>query len=131
MRVRCLKTVLATLLVVGCAAEDEPPPPATEAPAPATPLPEIPEYVIADRVEMMAGGVYADIVAPSLSPSTDELGIIANIIGSREGLKRFSLYCSEDAVKANFSASYWEANPEAVTCILGEWSGGVFTPATR
>ena len=93
----------------------------------------IPEYVVADRVGILGGGNYGDIVVPSLSSSTprEELATVANAISAREGLDRLSLYCSQDAVRANFSQSFLEANPGAYDCVLGSWEGGVFTPAPR
>ena len=88
----------------------------------------IPEYVVADRV-----GNYGDIVVPSLSLSAprEELATVANAIGVREGLDELSLYCSQDAVRANFSQSFLEANPCAYDCVLGSWEDGVFTPTSR
>ena len=88
----------------------------------------IPEYVVADRV-----GNYGDIVVPSLSLSAprEELATVANAIGVREGLDALSLYCSQDAVRANFSQSFLEANPRAYDCVLGSWEDGVFTLTPR
>jgi hypothetical protein len=96
--------------------------------SPASSEASIPEYVVADRV-----GNYGDIVAPSLSLSTprEELATVANAIGVREGLDELSLYCSQDAVRANFSQSFLEANPRAYDCVLGSWEDGVFTLTSR
>jgi hypothetical protein len=92
--------------------------------------PSLPEYIVADRVNLMVGGIYGDVVVPSLSSSVSlaELAALADAIAASEGFTQLSLYCSEEAVRANFSRSFLEENPNAYDCVLGSWEDGVFTP---
>ena len=78
-------------------------------------------------------GTYGDVVASSLTRETpvEDLQVIANLIGHREGFTEFGLYSSEEAVRAAFSDSYRQASPEAWECVLGSWKGGLFTPTTH
>ena len=129
------------LALVGCAQDspevesvalDEP---VTEAAPPATGvvLAELPAYTVADRVEQLTGGTYADIVVPSYTTETDPdtLAAAAEAIAEAEGLSKATFYRTEEAVRANFSSSFSESNPGVLEAgLLGTYENGAFRRST-
>ena len=130
-------TVLVVLVLIGGAllyrslersATPEPEPEAAPAvveeterePEPKSP-PELPAYEILEVTELMAGGRFADVLVESLSRDTPaaERERVARLIKQKEGLKGIALYCSQEAMVAEYSASYAEENPGARECVLG------------
>ncbi len=88
----------------------------------------IPEYKILDRVQMISGDIYYDILIESYSRKTSNIVIerILEAISKELSADIISLYCSREALKSNFSSSYSELHPEAIECYIGEYKNGKF-----
>jgi len=85
---------------------------------------KLPKYQVLDTVDRSAlgNGIYADVLVESLSKndSADKLADIAKRIAEIISANELSLYCSEDAKRANFSESYSKSHPGALEkCALG------------
>lgn len=96
-------------------------------PPPPPPTVVMPEYRVLDRV-----GGYLDVLLPGTGVRTpaDSLAGLARAIVRAEGATEISLYRTEAAFRANFSASYARQNPNALRDgYLGSWTGGRFTPS--
>ena len=78
-------------------------------------------YEIMDEVQLDAGGRFADVLVESLSRDTPaaERERVARMIKEREKLKGVALYCSQEAMHADYSAAFARKNPEALECVLG------------
>lgn len=89
---------------------------------------EIPEYKILDRVQMISGDIYYDILIETFSRKTSNLVIerVLKAISKELSANIISLYCSREALKSNFSSSYSELHPEAIECYIGEYKNGKF-----
>ena len=89
---------------------------------------ELPNYEILDKINMMGGGVFADVLIESYSQNTPADSIetslreISRIIEADE----IFLYCSKEAQRANYSASFAESHPDASSCFLGTFKNGSF-----
>lgn len=92
--------------------------------------PTMPAYRILFRVALANGsGDMADVLITSLSKQTPvaDREKIVRAIAKKEGLVMVALYCTEEAQKANDSASYSKAHPGALAKgYLGMLQGGVF-----
>lgn len=78
---------------------------------------KLPEYKVLFRVRQIHNKrVYGDILVPSLSRKTpiNILEHVARAISSQEKLDDITLYCTEEAYKANNSASFLKAHPNAL-----------------
>lgn len=88
-----------------------------------------PAYTVLDKVSLLRGGVAGDVLIESYSletPSRERESTLRAIM-AEEGMTEAYLYCSEDAQKANLSASYRESHPSTLsTCFLGEIRDGEF-----
>lgn len=90
----------------------------------------MPEYTVLETVNQMVGGRWGAVLVRTLSRDTTAArrGEIAREIARLEGLAEVSLYCSEHAWKADFSASYSARYPNALRdCSLGMLKGAQFT----
>ncbi len=89
---------------------------------------KIPEYKILDRVQMISGDIYYDILIESFSRKTSNLVIerVLKAISKELSANIISLYCSREALKSMFSSSYSELHPEAIECYIGEYKYGKF-----
>ena len=88
----------------------------------------LPEYTIIDKV-----GDNLEVLIPSLSVDApdSELETVARSISEAERVGTVYLYRTEDAQKANMSASFSEQNPNAMAeGYLGVLRDGVFSPST-
>ena len=129
-------TVLIVLVLIGGAIayrmlertpipEPEPEPAVAEEtipePEPAVAQNEPPAYEILEEVQLRGGGRFADVLVESLSQDTPaaERERVARLIKEREGLKSVALYCSREAMVAEYSAAFARKNPEARECVLG------------
>lgn len=92
---------------------------------------ELPDYRVVDTVDQMTGGRYGEVIIPSLSADVDTTRMrrIAFGIIERENLDEAAFYNSEDALKADLSSSFREANPGTLEeGALGSVTGDDFTP---
>jgi len=91
----------------------------------------LPEYEVLFKVRQAFNDrVYADIFAPNITRSTSvtERERIARAICRQEGLDDVTLYSTRDAWKANDSAFYLSAHPDALRRgLLGVLRNGSFT----
>jgi hypothetical protein len=90
----------------------------------------LPAYEILDSLTLGNGNVNISVLVPSMEPNTpdDVRQEIFEAILEAEGGDEGSLYCSENAYKADLSADFLEANPGADQCTLGVAMDGVFHP---
>jgi hypothetical protein len=98
-------------------------------PSEMTPSEVLPEYVVLDVVQQPSGSRYGDILVADYSRSTavDIREAALRKIMSKEEMQQASLYCSEDAMHAHFSAAFAQSHPDALsTCFLGGISSGQF-----
>ena len=88
----------------------------------------IPKYEILDKVNLISGKKYADILIASYSLGTpaDTIEGVLNVIAEKEKLDEIGLYCSHVAMKAAYSSSYADENPEALKCCLGSFKDRKF-----
>jgi len=125
-----MRLLLLTLLLASCA------PPSDKAevpPAPPAPSLLLPGYEVIDRVGVMRGGTYGDVLIPSFRPEMprDSLETAARGIMAAEGFTEAGFYSHADAQRANFSESFSRAHPDAMrTGYLGTLRQGVFTPSS-
>lgn len=93
----------------------------------------IPEYKIISQMNLIGNkGKWGDIVIPSYSKNTpkDIREATLRQICQREGFVGAALYSTEEAYKANVSASYAQNNPGALKAgFLGSLRDGSFTAA--
>jgi len=77
---------------------------------------DLPAYQIINRVDMISGKKYADVLIISFSKRTPEWRreSILRRIAKQEGFTEASLYCTMDAYSADMSASYLKAHPDAL-----------------
>ncbi|MFX0136504.1 MAG: hypothetical protein ACFFDN_22885 [Candidatus Hodarchaeota archaeon] len=77
---------------------------------------DLPSYQIIDQLDLINGGKYGDILVPSFSKKTSRVTreSILRRISKKEGFTEATLYCTMDAYKANNSASYLKAHPNAL-----------------
>lgn len=96
--------------------------------------PDLPEYEVLDRIAMMNGRVYGDILVKSISRSTpaDEIEQLAIDICIQENLDDVCLYCTEEAFEANLNMNYSEAHPNALRDgFLGSLNNGSFAAGNQ
>lgn len=92
---------------------------------------DIPAYKVLDTVDMMVGGRAGEILITTFSRKTPaaERESTLRAIMAKENLSEAKLYCSEEAKKANSSASFAASHPNAMkTCFLGSIRDDAFTP---
>ncbi len=103
----------------------------------ATKIPEgekvviLPRYEILDKIQMISGKTFADILIPNFTTTMDKdsLSKIAFAILKKERLDEAEFYVTKDAYKSNYSSSFANKNPNAVKeGYLGGISGNVFRP---
>ncbi len=103
------------LLLLCCSTKDEN---NSELPnSSATTTEDLPSYTVLSRVNRIDGsGVDGDVLVSSFSKEIplDILEKTLQSIAQKEGLDLVSLYCTEDAYKANFSASFLAEHPNAL-----------------
>jgi len=89
---------------------------------------KIPEYKILDKVQMISGDIYYDILIESFSRKTSNIVIerVLKAISKELSANIISLYCSREAQKSMFSSSYSELHPKAFECYIGEYKNGKF-----
>lgn len=88
----------------------------------------LPEYTVIDKV-----GDNLEVLVPSLSVDAPdaEIEAVARSIASAERVGTIYLYRTEDAQKANMSASFAERHPDAMAeGYLGVLRGGAFEPSS-
>jgi hypothetical protein len=104
------------------------------APAPSTraAVPGLPAYKVLFSVQKFGGGGrYGDVLVSSLSRTTPAKTReeIARKIARKEGFSQVSLYCTEEAYKADNSESFSKAHPGAMKRgFLGMIQDGKFIP---
>jgi len=89
---------------------------------------DLPDYIILDKV-----GDYLDVLVPSLGVETpdSEVESVARRIADIERVGTVSLYKTKDAHRANMSASFAKANPNAMAeGYLGMLQDDEFIPST-
>ena len=95
----------------------------------------LPDYKVLFKVKMMHNKrVYGDVLIPSLSRANPIKGLeqIARKISKQEELDDVVMYSTEDAYKANESAAFLKAHPNALKKgYLGVFREGVFTPGEK
>ena len=95
----------------------------------------LPDYKVLFKVKMMHNNrVYGEVLVPSLSRAdpVKSLEQIARKISKWERFDDIVLYSTEEAYKANMSASFLKAHPNALKKgYLGALREGVFTPGER
>ncbi len=94
----------------------------------------LPEYIILDKVKLLNGNIYADILIKSYSKNTpvDERESTVKVISQKENINEISLYSTENAKKANFSSSFSKKHPNALkNGYLGSYKNGIFTPGEK
>ncbi len=98
-----------------------------------SPQVEVPEYVLLDAVDLLNGRRYGDVLVATFSASTSmqTRETVLRAIASQERLHDAALYCSKDAMKAQFSGAFAEAHPEASKCYLGALTNGAFRPPLK
>lgn len=101
--------------------------PAEESTLPPAPL-TLPDYRVLDRVNQMVGGVFGDVLIPSLRPG-ELTAQTAFAIVKREGMSEAAFYRTRAAQRANYSASYSSSHPGALESgYLGSWKNNRFEP---
>ncbi len=92
----------------------------------------LPSYKILSLVNLASGGKYGEILIPNYSRKTPKelRGSTLRQIAVKEGFAQADLYSTEDAFKANASASYLKTHPNALKKgFLGSLNqDGTFTP---
>jgi len=91
----------------------------------------MPEYTILDTVPLMIGGKHGDVLIQTYSPdtATDILRETAINIAGAGGFTSLSLYSTEEAYRASYSASYSNEHPGALEKgYLGRYENGEFYP---
>jgi len=91
----------------------------------------LPSYEVIEAIKLLRGGVYGEVLIKSVSRSTPAAVREQALreIARKEGFTSAALYCSRDAFKANNSASFARAHPNALeTCYLGGLQSGKFLP---
>jgi hypothetical protein len=129
----CLKWVFVSVAAVGLALlfspkrQDQRQEPAP----PAAPVANLPSYRMLFANDKAGGGRFGDALVPTLSRATPEAERerIARGIAQKEGLTNLAIYSTEDAYKANVSASFGAQHPDAMRGgFLGSLDGGSFRP---
>lgn len=92
---------------------------------------DLPAYKLADVVNQRVGGRIGEVIIPSLSRTSpaQRREAVARAIAEKEGLQEVVLYATEEAMRADSSASYAEQHPGAMKGYLGSLRGGKFIPA--
>lgn len=74
------------------------------------------DYTLLDTVDIIDGGTYCDFLVPGITPTTPkcELQKITTVLKAKYDCSQYSVYRTEEAYKANFSASYSSAHPNAL-----------------
>jgi len=93
--------------------------------------PQLPEYTVLDTVALITGGKHGDILIPTYSRDTsvDILEATANKIARDGGFTSLSMYMTEDAYRADMSASFSNEHPGALeNGFLGRYENGQFYP---
>lgn len=91
---------------------------------------KLPEYIILDQVDLMAGGRYGDVLIKSFSKKTPlkKRKEIIKAIMEKESFDQAALYSSREAFKANINSSYSESHPNALkNGYLGSMENNEFT----
>jgi len=91
----------------------------------------LPEYIILDKINLINGNAYADILIESFSRATpvNERETTIKAIAKKENLQEISLYSTKNAQKATFSSSFAKTHPNALkNGYLGTFEEGNFTP---
>lgn len=89
----------------------------------------LPAYTVIDQVKLMTGGKYGDILIKNFSKETPRniRESVLRRIAKKEGFTQATLYCTMEAYKANMSASYLKAHPNALKKgYLGSLKDGKF-----
>ena len=90
----------------------------------------LPSYTVLSSTKKMSGGKFGDILIPSFSRKipVKKRETIFRAISSKEGIEDVSFYSTNDAYKANISASFLKSHPDALRKgLLGLLQGGKFT----
>lgn len=96
------------------------------------PKTDIPAYKVVDKMKKLAGGFDMNVIVEALKPTTsqDELDRIGGEIARREDATgsndKVYIFCSEEALKADMSATFRKAHPKAGKCALGVFKNGAF-----
>jgi len=91
----------------------------------------LPKYEIVDTVDQMVGGLYGEVIIPSLPVDVDTTRMkrIAFAIMQRHGLDAAAFYRTEEARRSDLSTSFRENHPGALEeGLLGSVRNGTFTP---
>lgn len=90
--------------------------------------PSLPEYELLDKVNLINGQTFADVLIESYSQDTpsDSIQEALIYIAQELDVDEIFLVCSKDAQKANYSASFAEKHPEATDCVIGSFKNGKF-----
>jgi hypothetical protein len=99
-----------------------------DAPATVEASVELPSYTVLDRVNLAAGGVYGEVLIPTMERSDENREAIFRAIASQERLTRAAFVSTEDAMRANNSAAFLRENQDALKGFLGSLENGEFTP---
>ncbi len=75
----------------------------------------LPDYEVLDVAHMIDGGKTVEILVPSYSRDTpiEELKRFTEEIARIDGYIRISLYCTEEAYRAEHSRTYYSEHPKA------------------
>ncbi len=75
----------------------------------------LPKYEILDKIQMISGKTFADIMIPSftITMDKDSLSEIAFAILKKEGLDEAEFYVTKAAYKSNYSSSFANKNTNA------------------
>ena len=76
---------------------------------------DLPRYEVLDVAHMIDGGKTVEILVPSYSRDTpiEELKRFTEEIARIDGYIRISLYCTEEAYRAEHSHTYYREHPKA------------------
>ena len=90
----------------------------------------LPAYTVLSSYKKISGGKFGDILVPSFSRKTPvkTREAVFRAIAAKEGINDVTFYTTEEAYKANISASFARTHPDAMRKgLLGILQGGVFT----
>jgi len=90
----------------------------------------LPAYTVLSSYKKTGGGKFGDIWVPSFSRNTPvkTREAVFRAIAAKEGINDVTFYTTEEAYKANISASFARTHPDAMQKgLLGILQGGVFT----
>ncbi len=94
----------------------------------------LPSYTVLETVKLLTGGKSGAILVKSFNaktPNAQREALLRKAMAA-EGLSEATLYCSEDAHKADQSESFAKSHPRARKCVLGlinsDSGGKLFIP---